>query len=137
MRGKPQPCSATHVCVLDVYISAMRARAEPRWCLSTGQNTTQCELAITLLVDLTNECSCWQSSDLQRHKHLLLVHQQNHMYICDIMCCQFEHALCCLTQVTGFNLRKWMIANSKKVPKMLEALGRLVAADKLKLEYTE
>lgn len=42
-----------------------------------------------------------------------------------------------MLQVTGFNLRKWMAKNSKKVGKMLEALGQLVAADKLKLEYTE
>ena len=42
-----------------------------------------------------------------------------------------------MMQVTGFNLRKWMAQNSKKVPKILEALGQLVAADKLKLEYTE
>ena len=42
-----------------------------------------------------------------------------------------------LVQVTGFNLRKWMAKNSKKVPQILEALGQLVAANKLKLEYTE
>lgn len=42
-----------------------------------------------------------------------------------------------MMQVTGFNLRKWMAKNSKKMPKILEALGQLVAADKLKLEYTE
>ena len=40
-------------------------------------------------------------------------------------------------QVKGFNLRKWMADNSKQLPKMLEALGKLVQADKLKAAYTE
>ena len=39
--------------------------------------------------------------------------------------------------VKGFNLRKWMADNSKQIPKMLEALGKLVKADKLKAAYTE
>lgn len=41
------------------------------------------------------------------------------------------------TQVKGFNLRKWISANSKQLPKMLDALGKLVTADKLRLDYTE
>ena len=40
-------------------------------------------------------------------------------------------------RVTGFNLRKWMADNSKQFSKMLEALGQLVQADKLKVAYTE
>ena len=40
-------------------------------------------------------------------------------------------------QVKGFNLRKWMAHNGKQLPKVLEALGKLVKADKLKVSYTE
>ena len=34
-------------------------------------------------------------------------------------------------------MRKWMKDNRKKVPAMLDALSKLVAAGKIKLEYTE
>lgn len=40
-------------------------------------------------------------------------------------------------QVKGFNVRSWMRDNRKKIPAMLEALGKLVAADKLSVRYTE
>lgn len=40
-------------------------------------------------------------------------------------------------QVKGFNLRKWISAHSRQLPKMLDALGKLVLADKLKVAYTE
>ena len=43
----------------------------------------------------------------------------------------------CQLQVKGFNLRKWISGNSKQLPKMLDALGKLVRADKLKVAYTE
>jgi len=39
--------------------------------------------------------------------------------------------------VFGFNLRRWMNQNKKKVPSMLEALAKLVNADKLVINYTE
>lgn len=47
---------------------------------------------------------------------------------------------CCAAyavQVRGFNVRSWMRDNKKKVPAMLEALGKLVAAGKLTAAYTE
>ncbi len=40
-------------------------------------------------------------------------------------------------QVRGFNLRKWMKLNKKKIPKMMEAIAKLVNADKLRVTYTE
>ncbi|DBA84971.1 TPA: hypothetical protein ACH3X2_005711 [Trebouxia sp. C0005] len=40
-------------------------------------------------------------------------------------------------QVKGFNLRKWILRNSKQLPTMLDALGKLVMADKLQVAYTE
>ena len=49
--------------------------------------------------------------------------------------CVCQHI--CQLQVKGFNLRKWISGNSKQLPKMLDALGKLVRADKLKVAYTE
>ena len=40
-------------------------------------------------------------------------------------------------QVNGFNLRTWMKNNKKKIPQMMEALAKLVNADKLRVTYTE
>jgi len=40
-------------------------------------------------------------------------------------------------KVQGFNLRRWMQNNKKKVPAMLETLAKLVNADKLTIAYTE
>ena len=40
-------------------------------------------------------------------------------------------------QVNGFNLRTWMKDNKKKIPQMMEALAKLVNADKLRVTYTE
>jgi trans-2-enoyl-CoA reductase len=40
-------------------------------------------------------------------------------------------------KVQGFNLRRWMGGNKKKVPAMLETLAKLVNADKLTINYTE
>jgi trans-2-enoyl-CoA reductase len=39
--------------------------------------------------------------------------------------------------VRGFSLRKWMSDNKKKVPKMMDTLGKLVRADKLAVSYTD
>lgn len=39
--------------------------------------------------------------------------------------------------VRGFSLRQWMNDNKKKVPKMMETLGKLVCADKLVVQYTD
>ena len=62
----------------------------------------------------------------------------------DSSCSQTCHAILiacsCLhlhLQVKGLNLRKWILGNSKQLPKMLDALGKLVMADKLKVAYTE
>jgi len=40
-------------------------------------------------------------------------------------------------KVSGFNLRRWTKENKKKVPGMLEALGKLIKADKLVINFTE
>lgn len=40
-------------------------------------------------------------------------------------------------RVFGFNLSRWMKTNKKRVPGMLEALAKLVNADKLTVNYTE
>lgn len=42
-------------------------------------------------------------------------------------------------QVKGFNLRRWMniAKNRKRVAPMLDALSKLVSADKLGVAYTE
>jgi len=40
-------------------------------------------------------------------------------------------------KVQGFNLRRWMQNNKKKVPPMLETLAKLVNADKLRVNFTE
>ncbi|QDZ23160.1 trans-2-enoyl-CoA reductase [Chloropicon primus] len=40
-------------------------------------------------------------------------------------------------QVNGFNLRKWMKTNKKKIPDMMEAIAKLVNADKLRVTHTE
>jgi trans-2-enoyl-CoA reductase len=40
-------------------------------------------------------------------------------------------------QVNGFNLRLWMKNNKKKIPPMMEAIAKLVNADKLRVTYTE
>ncbi len=40
-------------------------------------------------------------------------------------------------QVKGFNVRSWMRDNKKKIPAMLESLGKLVNAGKLQAAYTE
>jgi len=40
-------------------------------------------------------------------------------------------------QVNGFNLRRWMKDNKKKIPPMMEAIAKLVNADKLRVTYTE
>ncbi|KAK9836271.1 hypothetical protein WJX81_001311 [Elliptochloris bilobata] len=40
-------------------------------------------------------------------------------------------------QVRGFNLRKWVGANRKRVPAVLASLGKLVAAGKLQIAMTE
>ena len=39
--------------------------------------------------------------------------------------------------VRGFSLRQWMIDNKKKVPKMMETLGKLARADKIVIQYTD
>jgi len=39
--------------------------------------------------------------------------------------------------VRGFSLRQWMTENKKKVPKMMETLGKLARADKLAIQYTD
>ena len=39
--------------------------------------------------------------------------------------------------VRGFSLRQWMNDNKKKVPKMIETLGKLSRADKLTIQYTD
>ena len=39
--------------------------------------------------------------------------------------------------VRGFSLRQWMQDNKKKVPKMMETLGKLVRAEKLIAQYTD
>ena len=39
--------------------------------------------------------------------------------------------------VRGFSLRQWMSDHKKKVPKMLETLGKLSRADKLAIQYTD
>ena len=39
--------------------------------------------------------------------------------------------------VRGFSLRQWMHDNKKKVPKMMETLGKLVRAEKLVAQYTD
>ena len=39
--------------------------------------------------------------------------------------------------VRGFSLRQWMHDNKKKVPKMMETLGKLVRAEKLVVQYTD
>ena len=40
-------------------------------------------------------------------------------------------------QVRGFNLRKWMKSNKKKIPAMMESIAKLVNADKLRVTHTE
>ena len=40
-------------------------------------------------------------------------------------------------RVRGFNARKWMVDNKKKVPALIEALGKLVSAGKLAAAVTE
>jgi hypothetical protein len=52
-----------------------------------------------------------------------------------LACALLDRPLC--TQVSGFNLRKWVAANRGRVGPMLEALGRLVSANMLTLAYTE
>ncbi len=37
----------------------------------------------------------------------------------------------------GFNLRRWMSTNKKRIPPMLETLAKLVNADKLRVNFTE
>jgi trans-2-enoyl-CoA reductase len=39
--------------------------------------------------------------------------------------------------VRGFSLRQWMSENKKKVPKMMDMIGKLVRADKLVVAYTD
>ena len=34
-------------------------------------------------------------------------------------------------------MRQWMTENKKKVPKMMETLGKLARADKLAIQYTD
>jgi hypothetical protein len=46
------------------------------------------------------------------------------------------HGLAC-PQVRGFNLRKWLAANRKRVPGVLASLGKLAAAGKLQIATTE
>jgi len=46
------------------------------------------------------------------------------------------NAPACL-QVRGFNLRKWLAANRKRVPGVLASLGKLAAAGKLQIATTE
>ncbi|KAL4435235.1 hypothetical protein ABPG77_001917 [Micractinium sp. CCAP 211/92] len=40
-------------------------------------------------------------------------------------------------QVKGFNVRRWMKENKKKLPAVLESLGKLMSAGKLRAEFTE
>ena len=40
-------------------------------------------------------------------------------------------------QVQGFNFQAWMAKNSSKVPKMMAALGKLMAGDQLRIAITE
>ncbi len=53
------------------------------------------------------------------------------------MTCELHAHACQPLQVKGFNLRKWISGNSKQLPRMLDALGKLVVADKLKVAHTE
>ena len=41
------------------------------------------------------------------------------------------------TQVKGFNLRRWMGKNRKRVPPMLDAIAKLINGDRLRIAYTE
>lgn len=43
----------------------------------------------------------------------------------------------CPPQVKGFNVRRWMKENKKKLPAVLESLGKLMSAGKLRAEFTE
>ena len=40
-------------------------------------------------------------------------------------------------QVRGFNVRKWVAANRKRMPAVLASLGKLAAAGKLQIAMTE
>jgi trans-2-enoyl-CoA reductase len=40
-------------------------------------------------------------------------------------------------QVRGFNVRRWMRENKKKLPTVLESLAKLVNAGKLQAQCTE
>ena len=42
-----------------------------------------------------------------------------------------------VTQVKGFNLRRWMGKNRKRVPPMLDAIAKLINGDRLRIAYTE
>lgn len=56
-------------------------------------------------------------------------------------CLSFHHSLSpcrsTATQVRGFNVRTWMRDHRKKLPALVESLGKLVAAGKLQAAYTE
>ena len=41
------------------------------------------------------------------------------------------------TQVKGFNVRRWVRDNKKKLPALLESMAKLVNAGKLRAEFTE
>ena len=43
----------------------------------------------------------------------------------------------CAAQVKGFNVRRYMRDNKKRIPNMLEAISKLVSAGKLTAAYTE
>ena len=40
-------------------------------------------------------------------------------------------------RVQGFNFSSWVAKNASKVPKMMVAMGKLMAGDQLKISFTE